>query len=381
MVAFVTGIFHDLSGRIQKMLVDLVRRQAASDVPKPFFQKTLTLLSDLSQDVNAVLLSPDLSFEEFASNHLIKFNTLHERFLAIELYRYQAIVRYGHSGEKYFNALIARIYDEIDCFQSAPLVAGISNNDNYYWVYPTYEIIAVPFGEEKNLLNLPDIFHEIGHLLCGQHRRTFKGEGKIDKALEDHFNSEIKNIEDENRDKSKIPELRKAFDYWKASWIEEFVCDLVATYLTGPAYGWTNLKISTLSNSDKGIFSFSVEHPSDETRMFAIVSMLEKMGYTREIVMLKDYWNKFLSLCTTSRAPLYNLMLPRHIIEQLTATVFDACQKIGLISCCHQGQGGATPISSLLNQAWSENLYRPETFSEWEQSQIASLSNVLLNQP
>ena len=377
MIAFINGIFHELSGRVQKMLEDLHGRQSTSEVPKPFFQKTLSLLSELSKDVIAILISQDLTYEEFASNHLIKYNTLHERFLAIELYRYQAIVHYNKS-EKYFNALIARIYEEVNCLQSAPLVACISNSDNYYWVYPIYDIIAVPFGEEKNLLNLPDIFHEIGHLLCGQYIVFFKGQGKIDKALEEYFTVEIRNIELENRDKSRIPELKKTFEYWKDSWIEEFICDLVATYLTGPAYAWTNFKIASISNSDKGIFSFSSEHPSDERRMYAIIKMLEKMGYKHEVETLKSSWQNFLVICTNTRNPLYNLFLPVDIIDKLVDTVIDACNNIALVSCVEQSKNNGDPVSKLLNQAWIENLTQPKTFSDWEHAQIKGLNDALL---
>lgn len=377
MVAFVKGIFYDLSGRIQKMLVDLDGRQNQNDIPPKFFQKTLSLLSDLNQDVNTILVSADIAFEEFAGNHIIKYNTLHERFLAIELYRYQVIVHYG-PNERHFDALIKRIYDEVECLQSTPIVSGISNNDSYYWVYPTYDIIAVPYGEEKNLLNLPDLYHEIGHLIYGQHTRFFKGQGSIDKALEDHFNLEIKNIDDENRDKSRIPDLKKAFENWKESWIEEFVCDLIASYLTGPAYGWTNLKISTISSSDKGIFSITASHPSDESRMYAVFTMLQKMGYNNELHQLQSSWQIFTDISANGRIQLYDIILPRHIIELLTNTVFDACQKIGLLSCCEQKQQCDSPISHLLNEAWNENLMRPETFAEWESNHITHLRNQLI---
>ena len=380
MIAFVKGIFYDLSGRIQKMLADLSSRQQTSDVPHSFFQKTITLLHDLSWDVNTILASPELAFEPFTNNFLSKYSNLYERFSAIELYRYQAIIRYGQGGEKYFNALIKQIYEEIDCIQSTPLIAGISNSDSYYWVYPTYEIIAVPIGEDKNLLNLPDIFHEIGHLLCGQYRRSFKGEGKIDKMLGEHFETEINNIRDENRDLGKIPEFKKVFEYWRESWIEEFICDLVGTYLTGPAYGWTNFKICTLTSSDKGIYHFSAEHPSDETRMYAILFMLEQMGYQHEKEELANSWSTFLTICTNTQMPLYSLLLPRHMIEELAVTVLDACQKICLVSCMQQAANSDSPISLLLNQAWDENLKRPDTFSEWEQNQIGGLQDTLLNQ-
>lgn len=50
----------------------------------------------------------------------------------------------------------------------------------HYWVHPQYEIIAVPTGEEKSLLNLPDLYHETGHLIYKQHEEDLLGTFKIE---------------------------------------------------------------------------------------------------------------------------------------------------------------------------------------------------------
>ncbi len=370
MVAFVKGIFHDLSGRIQKMIVNLEQLKETTAIPKDFFDKTLSLLNKLNQEVNTTLVSPDISFDELAGNNILKFNTLYERFLAIELYRFQVIIHYGEN-EKYFNALINRIYREIECNQRPPIVSVISNNDNYYWVYPLYEIIAVPYGEERNLLNLPDLYHEIGHLIYGQFPTFLKG--TIESSLDKHFRDEIQAIHDENRDKKTIPVLKEAFDSWKNSWIEEFICDLIATYLTGPCYGWTNLKISTISSTDKGIYSTTANHPSDESRMYAIFSMLQLMGHQSDIEQLKNYWASFMAISANAKSQFYDTLLPQHIISELVATVFQSCQDIGLSSYSKQIEISGEPIAQLLNQAWTENLARPENFTNWENSQTEKL--------
>jgi hypothetical protein len=374
MISFIIGITHDLSGRIQKMIDDLTDIADTTEIKTEFFEKTLQLLQKLNQDVTLFLASSNINFEEFLENNLSKFNKLNERFLAIELYRYHVIISYGEN-EKYFNSLIHRIYSEIQCDQSPPIVSGISNNDSYYWVYPTYDIIAVPFGEDKNLLNLPDLYHEIGHLIHGQYASFLKG--SIDSSIRDFFQTEILNIDLENRDPKGKGILKDAFESWKESWTEEFICDLIATYLTGPSYAWTNLKIAAItSNSgtaEKGIYSTTSNHPSDESRMYAIFSMLRIMEFNEQIRLQVSEWQSFESISVNVRPPLYATILPHEIIDQLVANVYAACSNIGLLSYTQQIEAYKTPISKTLNDAWSKNSDSPETFVGWENGIIAQI--------
>lgn len=378
MIAFIKGITHDLSGRIQKMIDDLTNKSDTTEIKIEFFEKTVQLLQKLNHDAALFLASPNINHEEFLPNNLSKFNKLNERFLAIELYRYHVIINYGEN-EKYFNSLIHRIYSEIQCDQSPPIVSGISNNDSYYWVYPTYDIIAVPFGEDKNLLNLPDLYHEIGHLIHGQYASFLKG--SIDSSIRDFFQQEILNIDLENRGAKGKGILKDAFESWKESWTEEFICDLIGTYLTGPSYAWTNLKIAAISSNsgtaEKGIYSTTSNHPSDESRMYAIFSMIRMMGFNEEIKEQVSEWKSFESISVNVKPPLYATVLPHEIIDELVANVYTACGNIGLLSYSQQLEAHETPISKILNEAWSKNLEHPETFVAWENEKVNQIHDEL----
>lgn len=68
---------------------------------------------------------------------------------------------------------------------------------------------------------------------------------------------------------------------WETKWSEDLACDLIGTYLVGPAYAWSNMKICAVSGGLNNIFSntkhFS-DHPPDEARMRCIFMMLEQIG-------------------------------------------------------------------------------------------------------
>src|SRR5205823_3133932 len=98
----------------------------------------------------------------------------------------------------------------------------------------------------------------------------------------------------EQRPVSLITFYREKNSWWLSSWIMEFTCDLVATYLVGSAYAWTNLKLTTLSSGKNRVYHDSPSHPSDEARMRTIFYMLNKMGLTEDVEQLEISWNKFL---------------------------------------------------------------------------------------
>jgi len=271
MIKFIKAIFFDLTGRIEKMQVNLASASLSNEVDQVFLEETKQLLNGLNVDITTLINSGDLDIEALSSNNVIKYNTLHEALLTIELFRYLIIINYGEA-EEYFKKKIKRIYTEINCLQNPPLITTISNSESYYWALPSYDIIAVPTGEEQSLLNLPDLYHEMGHLIYNQYAQYLKG--TIEQSLTKYYNAEIQRVVHEQRAASLITFFREKLNHWIESWIMEFTCDLIAVYLVGPAYAWTNLKLTTLSSGKDQIFIDSPSHPSDEARMRAIFYLL-----------------------------------------------------------------------------------------------------------
>jgi hypothetical protein len=177
MNSFVKGICFDQLNRGEKMLIRLKGTGISKEVDSFFLNKTIDLLSELMKEIQTLIDSGDLEVDALATNNIIKYNTFDEKLLNIELFRYLVIINYGRA-EEYFKRKIKRIYEEINCLQKPPIITTISNSDDYYWALPSYDIIAVPTGEEKNLLNLPDLFHEMGHLIYNQYQVYLKGNGK-----------------------------------------------------------------------------------------------------------------------------------------------------------------------------------------------------------
>lgn len=372
MIQFIKGIFYDQLTRGAKMMEALQLPSLSKEIDRDFLSKTLQMLGDLITDIEELINSGDLDIESLSSNNIIKYNTFHERLLTIELFRYLVIVNYG-KPEEYFKKKISRIYKEINCLQKQPIVTTISNSENYYWALPSYDIIAVPSGEEKNLLNLPDLFHEMGHLIYNQYEIYLKGD--FEQSLNRFYESESQRVFYEQRSTSLINFYREKQAWWLSSWIMEFTCDLIATYLVGPAFAWTNLKLTTLSSGKNLVFQESASHPSDEARMRAVFYMLTKMGHTKEVEEIKENWNKFVKTTNNNVPSHYNYIFPQALIEELADCVYTGCMNIDLTIYSEQLELYGEPISKILNDAWNTLFTSPDSFKEWEKGKIEQIEN------
>lgn len=374
MKVFLNGMFADQANTAQKMLARLKGNKIHGQMDKDFLSRTILMLDDLHADIVKVIHSGDLAIPLLYSSNLVRYNTFAERLQKIELFRYLPIINYGEP-EIYFKKKVSRIYLEINCLQKEPFITTISNSESYYWALPAYNLIAVPAGEEKNLLNLPDIYHETGHLIEMQYRSEFRD--AFLPVLEGFYRDEELRVVDEQRDPALVPFYREKLAHWINKWIMEFTCDLIATFLVGPAYAYTNLKISTLNSGRGSIYADYPSHPSDEARMRAIFYMLEQLGFSKEVDEISALWREFIQHANNSEPPNYSYIFPKNLIEALGQAVLNACRAVDLRSYPEQLKKFNRPISRILNDAWVEVLARPDQYRSWESDRIDEIGGML----
>lgn len=369
MIYFIRAIFFDLISRVDKMQSQLKSKEITSISANEFKIKTINVIESLHRRVNEIIISGDLDLAWLERNNIIRYNTFLEELLEIELFMFQVILKYD-KGEEYFEKVITNIYSEIQCTQSTPLITTISNSENYYWAYPKYSIIAVPDGEEQNLLNLPDLYHEIAHLIYKQYKVFLIKD--IETKVVRYYKRQKLDAKNNNNDNI-ISHFSHIETNWLNSWIEEYTCDLIGTYLVGTAYAWTNLKLTTVSSGSNRVFAVSESHPSDESRMRAIFSMLKLTGTDINSSEVVNSWDRFVNITANIKVNLYDFIFPDELIIELSKNVLAGCQAIGLCSYSEQLKGKSKPISKILNNAWEQILSKPEQFSNWEQKEIESI--------
>lgn len=369
---FIKALYADLSHRIDVVVSDIKGLPHHNDIKDRFIDDTLNQFSAIRNELQSAFDTGVLELEVFAGNNLFRFNRVHRTFKAIHSYRYLAIKNYKEP-EIFFYQVITQIYTEHRINALPPIVSTISNHDYYYWAVPYFEIIALPSGEEHSLLNLPDMYHEIGHLLHSMFvGKSCETSGAI---IDKHFAKEIVRVQDDGTAAHFQEKLEEAKYLWDASWLEEFTCDLVGTYMTGAAYAWTNLKLLSTGHGSTKIFECSQSHPADEARMRIIILMLEKLGLTDDKNKVEAVWKVFLKDTEVFKPNDYPLLYPQKLLQQIVDEFFTFYQNADLVSYSELVGKGANSISQLLNDAWHNAQTNPADYFNYETNSIADLKS------
>jgi hypothetical protein len=370
---FIKGLYADLIHRIDVVVADIKSRKHHPNIQHRFIDDTLDSFSLLRDELQNAFDTGVLESDTFIRNNIFHFNRINRSFKAIHSYRYLAIKNYGNP-EIFFFQIISKIYTEHRITALPPIVSTISNHDYYYWAVPYFEIIALPAGEEHSLLNLPDMYHEIGHLL----HSMFNGKSceLSSEIIDKHFQKEMVRLTDEASGSPVVhflKEVEEAKYLWAAAWLEEFTCDLVGTYMTGAAYAWTNLKLLSLGHGSVKIYEHSQSHPADEARMRIILLMLEKLKLQKEKKEVEAAWITFLKTTEIYKPGIYDLFYPQKLLQQIVDEFFDFYQNADLASYPELNNDS---IAFLLNEAWRIAQANPQSFSAYETNAMSNLKTM-----
>jgi hypothetical protein len=371
METFLTGLFWDQRCRVEAMLTHLPAGDDAAALPPTFLHETREMLLSLTQNIDNLLAKRELGFPDLRIKHVKSYSRWSER-LTIAEFRCMVIDRFG-TREKSFGRVLSRIYTEIGLTQPLPMVSFISNPEDYYWAHCLLGLIGAPIEEERHLINWPDLYHEIGHFIFHEYGEFLLGQGKIKGLVEDHFRSHIERAKETGRRKA-ADAWREKQRQWRDHWLMEFTCDLIATYLTGRAYAWSNFRISSIISEAQNIYSSHSLHPPNEARMRAIFLMLNRCGWTEtEIAPLRQPWDTHANSGLNPIPTNYRHHTPDHILDELVNCVYDECVAIGLCSYHQQLTRPTQPVAGLLDEAWQTLLTNPTRYGIWEADQIRQL--------
>jgi len=321
-------------------------------------RKTLQLLAD-----------PDLDKPEILPNYLQLYKRWNEEVRIVESYPFPFVERYAES-DRQITRFCQRLAQQVGWPLPAPLVATFSHQ--YYWTVAEFNLICVPAIEGKMLLSQPDLCHELGHILLLAYKSLFVKE--FLQALAKYIRQEQRRVKNEQRPSQYGPLYDHLLEQWTDAWLLEFVADMIATYLVGPAFGWQHLRLCMGNNQaiyHPGLGD-TAEHPADEARLRGIIAVLEQMGALEAKDQIRDLWDRYLTVCGETRPPDYEVCYPQSLIELLARHVVKVCRSLDLRGF-DQAQGFQGDIPSLLNEAWERFLANPQTYADWEHSQLEAL--------
>lgn len=371
METLLKGLGLDLQARcfaIQRILEGTKVDSEIQDYVNEIRDKT----GQIRQEIDALLSDPDLGNARLLSNQFFAFSRLTERLSQIEWVPLPAITRYNDT-DRYLRSLCSLLARQVRYPLKVPLVSGFSTN--YYGVSPSYHLISVPAAEQLFLLGLPDLCHELGHILFFYHSDAFLGDFFSD------LSAHIQREKQRRISEGAPPHYQTLYDRletdWKDRWTTEFTCDMIATFMIGPAFGRTHLRVccGLDPNVFRPSFGESSTHPSGESRIRAILSLLNRMGLDNDCRIIQDQWIKYLTTISGQKPMEYDHCYPDVLIDSLAREVHNGCVNIGLVSYKDQQRTSNDDVNLpvLLNEAWGVLLTKTAEYANWESEQVKRL--------
>jgi len=350
----------------------LEAKQSDSEI-RDYVDEIHTGANQILREIESLLADPDLGNARLLPNQFFSFSRLAERLSGIEWHPLSSITRYDDT-DRYIGRLCSLLAHQINYPLACPLVSGFSSN--YYGAYPPYRLVKVPATEHLFLLGLPDMCHEMAHILFYNYKGDFLG------RFPSTLSSYIRGEKDRRNSEGASPRYQELYDTleanWKDRWTTEFACDMIATFTVGPAFGRTHLRLCSSLDPDiftPGFGQYST-HPSGESRLRAIMAMLTDMELNDDTQAIQNSWDKYL-VVNGSRKPMeYDLCYPDMLIDSLAKAVHSGCLKVGLVPYKDQrASSDDMNLPLLLNEAWSILFSDTKNYANWEAKQVKRLKD------
>jgi hypothetical protein len=283
-----------------------------------------------------------------------------------------------HDDDIFPNKLVFQIHKEINFPLSPPTVTCLSRE--YFSINPALHLLEVPLAESEFLLHLPDLYHEIAHLLIATTNNP-KAEpvqqalGQFLFAVAQHFDKErTTNL----RATGPTDYFAQVFDLLERFWIPwatEIFCDLFAIYTLGPAYAWSHFHLTAEHGGDPYDIRLNnfMSHPPDQARMEAMLMALDILDFKKQASDIKEKWNSLVKSIGAEQTPMYRRACPSQLIQQAVTYTLDGVKKIG---CRVVSENTTGMIHDLLNTAWQQFWVAPNQFPAWERQTINTLKQM-----
>lgn len=226
------------------------------------------ILETVRREAGRLINDPDLEALGLQQNHVRLYRRWAEDLDLVEILL-PFIERYNNA-DKRLTRLTATFAQQVGWPSPiTPLVTTFSSQ--YFWTLVGFNLVCVPTGEAFSLLSLPDLCHELGHILLFENEPLFLDGFAYE--LTSYIRVEKQRVDWSQRPPDYIQLYDLLFAQWYDAWVREFVSDMVATYLVGPAFGWQHVRLATSSGRSpfKPALGAVAEHPADDSRLRGVV--------------------------------------------------------------------------------------------------------------
>jgi hypothetical protein len=309
----------------------------------------------ISSSAKNLLESDDLARADLAANNLETLRRLTEQLAIVEAFAVAAKERFSPADVR-VTSVLAKTLRSAGWPLDPPPVLLMSKEG--YWNQPQFGLIYAPAAEDSTLLGLPDLAHEVGHLLLSADERevSLKLQAIVTEALTALGGAGLAPAD---------VELRKSA--WLNAWTVEFAADVIAAYLVGPAYLWQHLRLSIqLGRSPYQPLLGVSTHPAPRARFDCIAKVLTDLGV--DLTRVKDAWDD-LQARDRQPAPQYAAVYPNQVLSGLAEETSRACATKGIKSFQDAPKQG---LVGVMNEAW-QRFSDAEDLRAWDIATLARL--------
>lgn len=281
------------------------------------------------------------------------------------------------SDDRFLNRLITVMCDEAVFPLIFPTICHISQD--YFHIYPGFNLLCVPLLESRFLLHLPDIYHELCHLFHHRTRADIPSLHSYRVAYEKsqfemvkHFQDRLTAADRVRKSEGLLAQIHLQNTSWARYWMQEFFCDLFAVMTAGPAFAWSHFHLCIKRGGDPfdtPLVSVST-HPADDARMRISLQLLKLMDFEVQAAHIEKAWQTYIELMGYSPSPEYRQCYPETLLSAIVSAAQVGIEGIGVVTA---KPDSLQPIVRLLNDAWQEFWRAPEEFQTWEEGQMENL--------
>lgn len=334
-------------------------------------------IDDIIRLLDYLLDDPTILSKELVKERIRFFRRAIAEISQLETSAVAALSRV-HDDDIFLNKLVFQIHKEISFPLSPPTVTCLSKD--YFSINPALRLLEVPLAESEFLLHLPDLYHEIAHLVIAT-KNNPKADplqqalGKFLFAVAQHFDKErTANL----RTTGPTDYFTQMYDVLERFWIHwatEIFCDLFAVYTLGPAYAWSHFHLTAGYGGDPYDIRLNnfMSHPPDQARMEAILKALEKLNFKAQATDIKNKWDDLIKSIGAEQAPMYRRACPSPLIKLAAECTFEGVTNMG---CRIVREGTTGMVHDLLNSAWRQFWDAPNEYPTWEKASITKLKDI-----
>jgi hypothetical protein len=282
--------------------------------------------------------------------------------------------------DDFLNRLITGICDEIAYPLLTPVISQMSQD--YFHIYPDFNLLCLPLIESRFLLHLPDIYHELCHPLhrsldlpaLSNYRDAFR---QALFGMVRLFQVDADAADRLGHQEARLFQIQLWRTCWAKGWMEELFCDLFGSAVSGPAYAWSHYHLCIKRGGDpfQTPVTTGTTHPADDARMRVLILMLRKAdAFRRDADLIESAWREFCEIMGYRASAEYRQCYSERLLSVVVDAAYRGFNGIGLTAAADNPDA---PIVTLLNQAWSAFWTDPGNYQQWEVMRVEELRESL----